>query len=258
MRCSYSLSILCMQCAERKPPFTGKTPRQIFKSIRSTSNRYIFPRYVPLSRSFKSFVRNLLTHRIEERMSAHRALEHRWITKRRVSMLKQTTSLPLRPLLTNSSSLSLSSTSVSTVSRSMKSRPALRPCNSVTDLSSTTKHHAQHSRSVISVGMMEAGTPLSPSPDSPIYSPQSPPIADLRRYGSDTVISVPTFLSPGKDFISHNGSRSTPMMGTFPEEPASPLAMAMEWDTSYLDEVAVEKAWALLESDDDDGDIHLD
>merc|ERR1712079_165892 len=156
-------------------------------------------------------------------MSAQEALEHRWISKRRASMLNQK-ELPLRPVLTDSRSLSLSRSTTSVMSTS--SRPRLRPSNSTNSNSNYSVNSPKH----IPLHVSNHSGVLSPSPESPLCSPTTP---DVSRCVSETYLNLP-------------------MMEPFPEEPNSPLAMAMEWDTSYLDEVAVEKAWALLESDENE------
>jgi len=193
----WSSGVIAFILVAGRPPFGGKDHRQIFRNIATTSTKHIFPRHV--TRDFASFVRKLLRHDIEERLTAKKALQHRWLAQRQTA--RSMTRPPLHPILADSQSLSLSTTSVPTV----LSTPSVRAVRTIS---------LRHSKSVGNV--VAAATPDSPQL----------PATEMSRCVSETFLTAPT-------------------MDAFPE------CQPMEWDCSYLDEVAVEKAWALLESDHD-------
>ena len=73
----WSIGVICYILVTAKIPFSGENEVQIFKSINSRK-RISFPRFI--SASCKSFIRSLLCHDIDNRMTATEGLQHPWIS----------------------------------------------------------------------------------------------------------------------------------------------------------------------------------
>ena len=77
----WSLGVITHILLSGRPPFSGRTKDQIFKSIRNDEVLLNHPIWVKCSQSAKDFIKSMLAKDFKKRPSASELLEHPFIKK---------------------------------------------------------------------------------------------------------------------------------------------------------------------------------